>query len=64
MRRDGATMSLNDDLANDLEELIVQLRRLPGDAGAIGFEFVDECRHVFRKAGSTSIRIEVSQPRV
>ncbi len=25
------------DLANDLEELIVQLRRLPGDAGAMGF---------------------------
>lgn len=25
------------DLANDLEELITQLRRLPGDAGALGF---------------------------
>ena len=23
------------DLANDLDELIVQLRRLPGDAGAV-----------------------------
>ena len=29
--------ALTTDLANDLEELIIQLRRLPGDAGAIGF---------------------------
>ena len=38
-REDGQVnvVDLNDDLANDLEELIVQLRRLPGDAGAIGF---------------------------
>jgi putative tRNA adenosine deaminase-associated protein len=38
-REDGQVnvVGLNDDLANDLEELIVQLRRLPGDAGAIGF---------------------------
>ena len=38
-REDGQVnvVELNDDLANDLEELIVQLRRLPGDAGAIGF---------------------------
>src|SRR3954449_946554 len=38
-REDGQPLvqALNDDLANDLEELIVQLRRLPGDAGAIGF---------------------------
>ena len=28
---------LAEDLANDLDELIVQLRRLPGDAGALGF---------------------------
>ena len=38
-REDGQVnvVGLSDDLANDLEELIVQLRRLPGDAGAIGF---------------------------
>lgn len=38
-REDGQVnvVGLNEDLANDLEELIVQLRRLPGDAGAIGF---------------------------
>jgi putative tRNA adenosine deaminase-associated protein len=38
-REDGQPMvqALSKDLANDLEELIVQLRRLPGDAGALGF---------------------------
>ena len=38
-REDGQlyVQSLSSDLANDLEELIVQLRRLPGDAGALGF---------------------------
>jgi putative tRNA adenosine deaminase-associated protein len=38
-REDGQPLvqALNKDLANDLEELIVQLRRLPGDAGALGF---------------------------
>ncbi len=29
--------AMDPDLANDLEELIAQLRRLPGDAGALGF---------------------------
>jgi putative tRNA adenosine deaminase-associated protein len=38
-REDGQPLvqALSKDLANDLEELIVQLRRLPGDAGALGF---------------------------
>jgi len=38
-REDGQpqVQALNKDLANDLEELILQLRRLPGDAGALGF---------------------------
>lgn len=38
-REDGVAVAraLPKELANDLEELIVQLRRLPGDAGAIGF---------------------------
>ena len=38
-REDGQPLvqALDKDLANDLEELIVQLRRLPGDAGALGF---------------------------
>jgi putative tRNA adenosine deaminase-associated protein len=38
-REEGQVLvqALNKDLANDLEELIAQLRRLPGDAGALGF---------------------------
>ena len=38
-REDGQPLvqALSKELANDLEELIVQLRRLPGDAGALGF---------------------------
>ena len=38
-REDGQALvqALRKDLANDLEELITQLRRLPGDAGALGF---------------------------
>jgi putative tRNA adenosine deaminase-associated protein len=38
-REDGQSQvqALNMDLANDLEELVNQLRRLPGEAGAIGF---------------------------
>ena len=38
-REDGQpyVQVLAKDLANDLDELIIQLRRLPGDAGAIGF---------------------------
>ena len=33
---EGVVVSMNPDLANDLDELITQLRRLPGDAGAVG----------------------------
>jgi putative tRNA adenosine deaminase-associated protein len=38
-REDGQpqVQALSKELANDLEELILQLRRLPGDAGALGF---------------------------
>lgn len=38
-REDGQSQvqALSNDLANDLEELVAQLRRLPGDAGALGF---------------------------
>lgn len=38
-REDGqpVVMSLGAELANDLDELIGQLRRLPGDAGAVAF---------------------------
>lgn len=38
-REEGQVLvqAMDADLANDLEELIAQLRRLPGDAGALGF---------------------------
>ena len=34
-------VSLDKQLANDLDELITQLRRLPGDAGAVGMVSID-----------------------
>ena len=44
--------ALTKDLANDLDELIVQLRRLPGDAGAIGFvSLVEEVFVIARVRG-------------
>ena len=53
-REDGQpyVQSLGKDLANDLEELIVQLRRLPGDAGALGFvSLVEEVFVIARVRG-------------
>ncbi|MET0693680.1 MAG: tRNA adenosine deaminase-associated protein [Propionibacteriaceae bacterium] len=53
-REDGQTLvqALNKDLANDLEDLIVQLRRLPGDAGAIGWvSLVEEVFVIVRVRG-------------
>jgi putative tRNA adenosine deaminase-associated protein len=53
-REDGQpyVQALAKDLANDLEELIVQLRRLPGDAGALGFvSLVEEVFVVVRVRG-------------
>jgi putative tRNA adenosine deaminase-associated protein len=53
-REDGQpyVQSLAKDLANDLEELIVQLRRLPGDAGALGFvSLVEEVFVITRVRG-------------
>jgi putative tRNA adenosine deaminase-associated protein len=53
-REDGQSMvnGLSEDLANDLEELILQLRRLPGDGGAIGFvSLVSEVAVVVRVRG-------------
>jgi putative tRNA adenosine deaminase-associated protein len=43
-REDGApvALSLELDLANDLDGLITQLRRVPGDAGAVGLVSVAE----------------------
>src|SRR5215210_7519853 len=53
-REDGQpyVQALAKDLANDLDELIVQLRRLPGDAGALGFvSLVEEVFVVVRVRG-------------
>jgi putative tRNA adenosine deaminase-associated protein len=53
-REDGQpyVQSLAKDLANDLDELIVQLRRLPGDAGALGFvSLVEEVFVITRVRG-------------
>jgi putative tRNA adenosine deaminase-associated protein len=53
-REDGEprVQELAKDLANDLEELIVQLRRLPGDAGSIGFvSLVEEVFVIVRVRG-------------
>jgi len=43
-REDGAPVAipLAKPLANDLEDLIDQLRRLPGDAGAVGFVSISQ----------------------
>lgn len=42
-REDGdpVVVPMADELANDLDELITQLRRLPGDSGAIGAVSID-----------------------
>lgn len=53
-REDGQALvqALSKDLANDLEELVVQLRRLPGDAGAIGcVSLVEEVFVIVRVRG-------------
>lgn len=43
-REDGepVALALDLDLANDLDALITTLRRMPGDAGAVGFVSVDD----------------------
>jgi putative tRNA adenosine deaminase-associated protein len=53
-REDGQPLvqALQSPLANDLDELIVQLRRLPGDAGALGFvSLVEEVFVIVRVRG-------------
>jgi putative tRNA adenosine deaminase-associated protein len=53
-REDGQlhVEELDSELANDLDELIVQLRRRPGDAGALGFvSLVEEVFVIVRVRG-------------
>lgn len=53
-REDGQSMvnALSEELANDLDELILQLRRLPGDGGAVGLvSLVGEVAVIVRVRG-------------
>jgi putative tRNA adenosine deaminase-associated protein len=53
-REDGQSIvnALDEDLANDLDEFIVQLRRLPGDGGAVGLlSLVGEVAVIVRVRG-------------
>ncbi|CAA9390677.1 MAG: FIG00945263: hypothetical protein [uncultured Propionibacteriaceae bacterium] len=53
-REDGQpqVQALSYELANELEEMVAQLRRLPGDAGAIGFvSLVEEVFVIVRVRG-------------
>ena len=64
-REDGQlyVQSLASDLANDLEELIVQLRRLPGDAGALGFVSLVEEVFVLVRVRGQHVQVLLSDGR-
>src|SRR5829696_6573971 len=61
-REDGQPMvqALATDLANDLDELIVQLRRLPGDAGAVGFVSLVEEVFVIARVRAQHAKLRLS----
>src|SRR5919106_672953 len=61
-REDGQpyVQALAKDLANDLDELIVQLRRLPGDAGAIGFVSLAEEVFVIARVRGQHVQVLLS----
>src|SRR4051812_3778661 len=61
-REDGQPLvqALSKDLANDLEELIVQLRRLPGDAGALGFVSLVEEVFVLARVRGQHVQVLLS----
>lgn len=61
-REDGQpyVQSLGKDLANDLDELIVQLRRLPGDAGALGFVSLAEEVFVISRVRGQHVQVLLS----
>ncbi|MFW6599174.1 tRNA adenosine deaminase-associated protein [Propionibacteriaceae bacterium Y2011] len=52
--------ALTKDLANDLEELIHQLRRLPGDAGAVGFVSLVEDFFVIVRVRGRNVQVLLS----
>lgn len=61
-REDGQPMvqAMSKDLANDLEDLIVQLRRLPGDAGATGFVSLVEEVFVLARVRGQHVQVLLS----
>jgi putative tRNA adenosine deaminase-associated protein len=61
-REDGQpyVQALAKDLANDLDELIVQLRRLPGDAGALGFVSLVEEVFVIARVRGPHVKVLLS----
>ena len=61
-REDGQpfVQELSKDLANDLDELIVQLRRLPGDAGALGFVSLVEDVFVIARVRGQHVQVLLS----
>jgi len=62
-REDGepAGVALEPDLANDFEELLAQLQRIPGDAGALGLVSLDsEVLIAVRVRGPRHVQVFVS----
>lgn len=61
-REDGnaAGMELPKDLANDLEELIATLRRVPGDAGALGAVAIDSDVFVLVRVRGKHVQVLLS----
>lgn len=61
-REDGQPVAqgLNKDLANDLEELMRQLRRLPADAGATGFVSLAEEIFVLVRVRGQNVQVLLS----
>nr|NLI50943.1 tRNA adenosine deaminase-associated protein [Propionibacterium sp.] len=61
-REDGrpAAIALPKDLANDFDELVEQLRRVPGDAGAIGIVVIDSDFFVLVRVRGKRIEVLLS----
>ncbi|MDR1851825.1 MAG: tRNA adenosine deaminase-associated protein [Propionibacteriaceae bacterium] len=58
-REDGAANSIEFEpqLANDLEEFITQLRRIPGDAGALGMISIDSSVFVLARVRGKMVQL-------
>jgi putative tRNA adenosine deaminase-associated protein len=61
-REDGQPMSLElkTDLANDLEALIKQLRRIPGEAGALGLVSIDSSVFALVRVRGKKVQVYLS----